>query len=66
MRTRPLISLTNRLRRKVPVGLEEEDRSRGPSRCSSFVRYEGSMTVIGINVVGLMMLFRYAPSLRVS
>ncbi|KDQ62142.1 hypothetical protein JAAARDRAFT_30050 [Jaapia argillacea MUCL 33604] len=28
------------------------------STCRHFVRYEGSMTVIGINVVGLMMLLR--------
>jgi len=27
-------------------------------RCSHFIRYEGSMTVIGIHVVGLMMLIR--------
>jgi len=29
-----------------------------PETCASFVRYEGSMTVIGINVVGLMMFLR--------
>lgn len=28
------------------------------TRCSHFIRYEGSMTVIGIYVVGLMMLIR--------
>ena len=27
-------------------------------RCHEFVRYEGSMTVIGINVTALMMLLR--------
>jgi len=29
-----------------------------PETCARFVRYEGSMTVTGINVVGLMMLLR--------
>jgi hypothetical protein len=29
-----------------------------PEKCQHFIRYEGSMTVIGIEVVGLMMLLR--------
>ena len=44
----------------------KEHHSRRPPRCARFVRYEGSMTVTGINVVGLMMLLRYAPNLSVS
>lgn len=28
-------------------------------RCQHYVRYEGAMTVIGIEVVGLMLLLRY-------
>ena len=31
-----------------------------PFRCARYVRYEGAMTVIGINIVGLMMLLRCA------
>jgi len=29
-----------------------------PERCSRFIRYEGSMTIIGINIVALMMFLR--------
>lgn len=29
-----------------------------PEKCQHFIRYEGSMTIIGIEVVGLMMLLR--------
>jgi len=29
-----------------------------PTKCQHFIRYEGSMTIIGIEVVGLMMLLR--------
>ncbi|KAF9255626.1 hypothetical protein L218DRAFT_814330, partial [Marasmius fiardii PR-910] len=39
----------------------------GSSRCRHFIRYEGSMTLIGVDVVGLMMLLRihalYKPKL---
>lgn len=64
MRVSPFTSLTNDLRRRPKSSTREKDHSRGPSRCAHFVRYEGSMTVIGINVAGLMMLLRYALSLR--
>ncbi|KAI9058455.1 hypothetical protein FKP32DRAFT_1614891 [Trametes sanguinea] len=33
-------------------------RKKGPRMCQHFVRYEGSMTVIGINITALMMLLR--------
>ena len=52
----------NSLRRKDPIGPREQDNSTAPSRCARFVRYEGSMTVLGINIVGLMMLIRCAPA----
>ncbi|KAJ7202881.1 hypothetical protein GGX14DRAFT_370029, partial [Mycena pura] len=34
-------------------------RSTALPRCRHFIRYEGSMTVIGIHVVGIMMFIRY-------
>ncbi|KAH9854767.1 hypothetical protein C2E23DRAFT_725762 [Lenzites betulinus] len=39
-------------------GASTHERSLSIRRCNHFVRYEGSMTVIGINVAALMMLLR--------
>ena len=54
----------NSLRRKDPI-VPRRGTSfniRTPLRCARYVRYEGAMTVIGINVVGLLMLLRCASA----
>lgn len=38
--------------------------SWSPERCAHFVRYEGAMIVIGLNVTGLMMLMRISALYR--
>ncbi|PFH54053.1 hypothetical protein AMATHDRAFT_136427, partial [Amanita thiersii Skay4041] len=42
----------------MPLGFIVNLYVKSSERCSRFVRYEGSMTMIGIGVVGLMMFLR--------
>ncbi|KAE9395202.1 hypothetical protein BT96DRAFT_997887 [Gymnopus androsaceus JB14] len=55
---RPIVYLFLINRYLTPLGFIPIYRRQWITRCKHFVRYEGSMTMIGINVVGLMMLAR--------
>lgn len=57
-----LILLTEASDVRVKQAPKEEVLKVDPFRCAKYVRYEGAMTVIGINIVGLMMLLRCARS----
>ena len=61
MHTLPFISLTTASEVRIRLFQTGKYHSIAPLRCTKFVRYEGSMTMIGINVVGLMMFLRYVP-----
>jgi hypothetical protein len=52
------ISLTKASDVRTRLILREEGLKPIPFRCARYVRYEGAMTVIGINIVGLMMFLR--------
>lgn len=41
------------------LNLKENTHGYPPQMCQRVVRYEGAMTLIAVNIVGLMMLIRY-------
>lgn len=61
-----LFALTKALDVRNPINAERAtiQCEALSSRCARYVRYEGAMTVIGINIVGLMMFLRCARSGR--